>query len=340
MPPSHHSSSSHSSHSSHRSSSSHSSSRSSSSHSYSSHSSGGYKYKGSSSSSSYTRPTRTKTNQPMGYPSTHANHLSYHCKKHDYTFYAQDWEYKGQKYRGGYYDENGAYYTNLAIKNNGEYKADLKCDYCGCKATYRYKDVVPPTCTQCGGILIIDDIYVDEVEPEPGLYDQIRATANSYNSKPKSSIWNISFVSLIAILACVIIGGFAFFSVFRSSSGSKGTEEVYDNIHLFGTNIYLKQVEEGIYEIAEDGTADKILSWSYYDEAYYDPESDGWLWYNTDVVPALWQYWWEGASSAYGDYGWMECEGNTWYVEQKKGDWIVYTGDTSRFWHIRNDFDE
>ena len=36
----------------------------------------------------------------------------------------------------------------------------------------------------------------------------------------------------------------------------------------------------------------------------------------------------------------MEYENNKWYIEVKYDDFQEYTGDTSNFWHILNDFDE
>ena len=37
---------------------------------------------------------------------------------------------------------------------------------------------------------------------------------------------------------------------------------------------------------------------------YYDKETDCYFWLNNDVTPPIWQYWYEGISSDYGDYGW------------------------------------
>lgn len=82
----------------------------------------------------------------------------------------------------------------------------------------------------------------------------------------------------------------------------------------------------------------KYLYWSTYYDSYYDADSDCYLWYNTEVEPAIWQYWYEGISSDYGDYGWMEYkdEGG-WWIEKSRNNWVEYTGDTSDLWHIRED---
>jgi hypothetical protein len=71
---------------------------------------------------------------------------------------------------------------------------------------------------------------------------------------------------------------------------------------------------------------------------YYDRESDCWLWLNTDVTPSVWQYWYEGISSDFGDYGWMEWseKDRAWYIETSAGNWnrLPSRYDTSSLWHI------
>lgn len=69
-----------------------------------------------------------------------------------------------------------------------------------------------------------------------------------------------------------------------------------------------------------------------------DEESNCYLWYNTDVSPNLWQYWYDDIA---GDnyYGWMECEGADWYIEVSDTEWEKFDGDTSGLWHIENPFD-
>ena len=89
-------------------------------------------------------------------------------------------------------------------------------------------------------------------------------------------------------------------------------------------------------EISDSSDYDIILTWSDYDESYYDANSDCYVWFNTDMDPALWQYWYEGISSSYGDYGWMEYEDGTWYIETSQGNWkeIDVSGYGDRIWHF------
>lgn len=52
-----------------------------------------------------------------------------------------------------------------------------------------------------------------------------------------------------------------------------------------------------------------------------------------------WQYWYEGISSDYGEFGWMEFDygEELWYIEIDQGDWIVLPEkyDKSRLWYIQ-----
>lgn len=96
-------------------------------------------------------------------------------------------------------------------------------------------------------------------------------------------------------------------------------------------------------------------TWDYYEDSYSfqyyymeDNEQkfvDGYLWYNTDVTPYLWQYYYIGISDTYPDgLGWMEYTvdssgNNCWKIEKENG-WVVYEGDTSHLFHINNPFDK
>ena len=74
-------------------------------------------------------------------------------------------------------------------------------------------------------------------------------------------------------------------------------------------------------------------------ENMYDMESDCWFWWNTDLLPAQWQYWYEGISSDFGDYGWMEYsdDEDKWYIEVADGVWKELKGyNTDGCWHFEN----
>ena len=94
---------------------------------------------------------------------------------------------------------------------------------------------------------------------------------------------------------------------------------------------------DGSYHVVNDVVrADRIL---YYDsdaDSYYDEATACWLWYNTDVEPAIWQYWYEGISSDFGDYGWMEHDSDGWWIEESEGNWIPLPDqyDASQLWLV------
>ncbi len=101
--------------------------------------------------------------------------------------------------------------------------------------------------------------------------------------------------------------------------------------------IYLSYRGSGAYSTVSEGQgADKTLVWDAAEDSYYDADSDCWLWYNTDVNPPIWQYWYEGISSDFGDYGWMEHDADGWWIERDAGDWIALPDryDTSGLWYI------
>ncbi len=59
------------------------------------------------------------------------NATVYHCKRHDYVYYPETVENaEGVRYRAGYYDETGKYYSELKLYH-GFPEEGLVCKYCG-----------------------------------------------------------------------------------------------------------------------------------------------------------------------------------------------------------------
>ena len=110
------------------------------------------------------------------------------------------------------------------------------------------------------------------------------------------------------------------------------------NPDLFGYEIYLSEIAPGAYRISDRDTCTRTLVWDEAEESYFDQDTELWAWYNTDVAPSLWQYWYEPISENYGDCGWMEYEDGVWYIEDNPGNWIPVPAqyDTSPLWHIEN----
>lgn len=75
--------------------------------------------------------------------------------------------------------------------------------------------------------------------------------------------------------------------------------------------------------------------WSNEYQSYYDAQTGCYFVYNDDVDTPETQYWYEGFSDRYGDYGWMAYDesSQTWYVEVDYGEWEAVFDPPSYFWH-------
>ena len=123
------------------------------------------------------------------------------------------------------------------------------------------------------------------------------------------------------------------------SPGGSDSEPL-SNPALFGSVIFLSDMGDSVYAITDDDNAyDRQLIWNEDEQSYYEEASKLWAWFNTDVEPPLWQYWYEPISGDYGDYGWMEYEDGTWYIEQSRGNWIELPEkyDSTPLWRIDPD---
>ena len=283
------------------------------------------------------------------------------CKNHDYMYYNEGWtdEKTGVSYRKGYYDENGTYYDGDSIvfkKPDGSYEAHYVCDYCGTELEANWKEGFYPTCKNCGAEMNKTPVYIDEII-------NIGSGEASYTSNGDTGeiIGNISkrllkgmLVSLISPIVMIVVVFSTISKMNRDNSSDfnrviytestpveeyDSVEETETNLEIFGTDIYLDEISPDIYRICdEEEDYEKHLTWDYGVRSYYDYDSDCYLWYNTDVSPNLWQYWYDDIA---GDnyYGWMECEGDHWYIEVSDTIWELYEGDTDELWHIENSFD-
>lgn len=301
---------------------------------------------------------RARTNQPTGVPAhILSKAIAMNCRNHTYVYYNESWvdSTNGTAYKRGYYDENGKYYDADSLifkRQDGSYNAHFVCEYCGNEAEFAWTEGVYPTCKSCGAQMNKEMAYVDDVIQVESYQNALNAQStqrSGFNIVKKIIIGYFIVVFGTSILS-VIIGAFAMFNSFddfnneiiNDSNVSDDDSYVYEeitNIDIYGTDIYLDQVDDNTYKICEKTDAyEKHLTWDYGADSYYDYDSDCYLWYNTDVSPNLWQYWYEDiAGSNY--YGWMECEGTTWYIEVSDTEWKEYTGDTDGLWHIQNKFD-
>lgn len=104
--------------------------------------------------SDFRRPEqRARKNQPIGYTGTGVEH--YLGESHDYTYYPEDWtdSKTGRSFKSGYYDEEGNYYDDLALKEVLESEKGLKCEHCGTEIRKVWKEGEEHLCPNCGSEL-------------------------------------------------------------------------------------------------------------------------------------------------------------------------------------------
>lgn len=299
-------------------------------------------------SRSRNRVERPRYHQPTGYRSTFGGESRrYYGRRHDYIFFPVAWTdaETGTSYESGYYDENGVRYDSIAVEQNGRYENVVcQCPYCGHKGilTLSASETGEQSlgCPECGGtmdILSALDDYLDD-GGAGDISRGVEAEQPRRSSLP-TIIFTVFFVAAVVFIASIAI------SIMRP--GNMGGDVTYepemnpdDTLWLDGDydgdTIYLVQTGENAYAISTDGSADKTLVWDADADSYVDEDEECWVWYNKDVEPAVWQYWYEGISSDYGDYGWMEHYDDGWFIEEDEGHWIplpeVY--DDGRLWYI------
>ena len=262
-------------------------------------------------------------------------------------------EKTGVSYRKGYYDENGTYYDGDAIafkKPDGSYEAHYVCEYCGTELEATWKEGFYPACKNCCAEMNKTPVYIDEIVNIDNGDNTDASYSNSYTPVKKSVVKRLLIMMLVAFAAPIImmlVMSAAVNQMFLDSYTETElieeiapAEEAETNLEIYGNDIYLDEITPNIYRIcSEQDEYEKHITWDYGAQSYYDYDSNCYLWYNTDVSPNIWQYWYDDIA---GDnyYGWMECEDDEWYIEVSDIEWERYEGDTSQLWHIENSFDE
>ena len=108
------------------------------------------------------------------------------------------------------------------------------------------------------------------------------------------------------------------------------------NEDLYGKYLYLDKIGEDVYEVvSEDEDPERRLEWDEEFRGYYDDLSDAYVWY--DEKREKWQYWFNGISSDYKDYGWMVYKPEGWRIQRDRVDWIKLPEkyDRSKLWYIK-----
>jgi hypothetical protein len=115
-------------------------------------------------------------------------------------------------------------------------------------------------------------------------------------------------------------------------------EKRESNEDLYGKYLYLDEIDEHSYRVvSEDEDPEKRLEWDEDFCGYYDDRSDGYVWY--DVNRKKWEFWFNGISSDYKDYGWMVYKPEGWRIQRDYVDWIKLPEkyDRSKLWYIEQE---
>lgn len=248
----------------------------------------------------------------------------YRSVRHDYVYYPSSWfdSATGRNYESGYYDELGNHYDHVVIKKNNQYETRASCDYCGTEIKLNWTEGALPSCPNCGALLkeITDNAIVEEeIQDIP----QYTSSNTAYTGRRRSVVGTIMIVMLFMIMGPVIMA--AIFGSLRNSA--------FNNyVKTISSEETTEAIDDSIY-VEEIG---RTCEWVSEYDSYYDKPSDCYFGYKEDTDE--WQYWYEGISSDYGDYGWMEYDygdGN-WYIETSNGNWELLPDkyDTSKLWHF------
>ena len=302
---------------------------------------------------------RPRVNQPVGFLISQITRPTYYYgRRHDYVYYPESWtdSASGTYYEKGYYDENGKYYDSVSFQKNGTYENVLcKCPYCGTETVMnldnRAGSAQTLQCPGCGAPMEIKS-ELDEILDQPAenthVYNSEASLGTAFGQTKKKK--GHGLVIALALFVFLIVSSAVKNVIFRpdyqqtieypptyQQFPEPDNNAGFSSLPQDGQMIYLEEQGDGSFHVVTDPIrADRILTYDRSADSYYDEASDCWLWYNTDVSPAIWQYWYEGISSDYGDYGWMEHDSEGWWIEAAEGSWIPLPSayDSRNLWYI------
>lgn len=306
------------------------------------------------------QPTRRpRVNQPVGFLISQSLRPSYYYgRRHDYVYYPQSWTDAdtGTYYEKGYYDENGKYYDSVAFQKNGRYENVVcYCPYCDGTTVKNLENTAGAEqsmqCPNCGAPLEIKS-ELDEITGQAAgnthVYDSEASLENAFGRKKRRRGRGLA---IAIVIAAFMLLSQTVKSALRQSFQPTVQYEPAQNISLIedggsedgafdyhADTLYLEKQADGSYRVVNDVLrADLILSYDAAEDSLYEANSDCWIWYNDQVSPPVWQYWYEGISSDFGDYGWMEHDHEGWWIEASAGNWIPLPEQysTEGLWYIQ-----
>ena len=271
------------------------------------------------SSPSYSSP---RVNQPSGFVPLMAYDIVRYLagSQHEYAYYPNDWtNADGQTFRKGYYDEQGNHYENVAVENS---ETIVECEYCGSQTKIVWKAGESPKCPNCNAPLKVD--IVDKPAEDPaGTQTQASMQGDIFPDEnagtQKNRMLRIIIAAIVIVIFLQVVA--TILGYFFSFQNSGYYNNFNQSSYVPEDSIYVEELGRTCYLDGED---------------YYDEETKCWFYY--DDYNGNWKYWFDGISSDYGDYGWMEYDyddGN-WYVQTGEDDWEVlpYFYNQSQLWHF------
>jgi hypothetical protein len=212
------------------------------------------------------------------------------------------------------------------------------CRFCGGKVNAKLAGS-GMTCPNCGGNLQESDAVTETVRSAPvqsaPQYSSPDTSINAYPNRPSLGEKLKSCLGTLFGLAVVCgIAGVVIFFVTRADA-RRDEQYYYDNQYGYEDDFggYQAEHHEPMY-VAPLG---REVSWDDDYESYYDRQTDCYFFQNLDVDPPVWQYWFEGISSDYGDYGWLEWDAKEqcWYVQTGENRWEQLPADKGAgLWHF------
>lgn len=213
-------------------------------------------------------------------------------------------------YKKGYYDEQGNRYDSLILKNNERYEnVPMHCPYCD-KTSVRdlTDDKETMSCEHCGGNMVIDAILDEKADIVSSYAGSASGGSGNYSTSSASNrsrfkpliIFGIIFASMYigpVILSSLLLpfrgaakllsnrqqnNPTAILQQLTSTQQSQQqqtqqqtgvqqytAQDVLGNVEIFCPPIYLKGSADGM-EVSDSSDYDIRLTWSDYDESYYD----------------------------------------------------------------------
>ncbi|MBR4223548.1 MAG: hypothetical protein IKR73_01935 [Oscillospiraceae bacterium] len=208
------------------------------------------------------------------------------------------------------------------IRDGNEYETRCVCNYCGTEIKLKWTEGALPSCPNCGAVLreVVENSVIEDK-----LQDIVRYDIGKRRSSHGTGILAVIIIMIVSVASIIS---------FRTVC------QISDRLEHVSTTVERQDPQRADPDRSADSIYVKEIGRKcpWYDEyeSYYDQVSDCYFWFKEEDL--CWEYWFEGISSDYGDYGWMQYDyfDNTWYIEESHGNWIPLPEkyDASVLWHM------